>query len=229
MKARPTIGVTHSSKKHRIMYYAIKFALVISGAKVKSITASSPAFDEEIDGLLLSGGIDIHPMFYNATPKENYPYEIDRDKMELAWMKIAEDNMIPILGICRGAQLINVFRCGTLHAEVAKSYEKAHYPSSLLARIFYRKRMHINNLDSLIHRIMGDDKIKVNSIHTQSIDLLGNNLKITASESNQVVQVIEDPTNPFILGLQFHPEFIIYSKYHRCIFISFIRAALKQT
>ncbi len=227
MNRKPRIGVTRSHKRDRIPYYCIKFVLWLCGAKTILLTPNKPQTDKQLDGLILSGGIDIHLSGPKTHRKENYPYEPERDKLEYDMLQIAQAAKIPILGICRGAQLINLSRQGTLHFDVARAYEKAKYPSSLLAKIAFRKRMYPIK-DSLIYKIIGDNRVKINSIHSQSIDLLGNNLIITAQEKNKVVQVIEDPRFDFLLGVQFHPELLIYHKYFRKIFSTFVKAAKKH-
>ncbi len=181
----------------------------------------TPADDYQnitFDGLLLNGGTDIFPDLYGGNIKSNYIYDHARDKMELELLSRAEKNNRTVLGICRGAQLINVYRRGTLHFDVKLAYEKAEYPSSLLANIFYRKTMYIQKQDSLIGRTLNSKRCRVNSIHTQSVDSLGDSLEITGQEKNGVVQAIEDPSRPYFLGVQFHPEYLGYKASFRNLF-----------
>lgn len=222
-KQRPLIGITRSSQKKGLAYYALQLALLLGGARGVLLQPHHPQHGLKIDGLILTGGEDVHPSFYEHALKPNYAYSLERDEMEFAWLKYAEEHNLPVLGICRGSQLINIYRKGTLHFEVHKAYEKAQYPSSLLAKIFYRKRMNLQK-GTLIYKIYQEDKIKVNSIHTQAIDKLGHHLVITASEGNGVVQAVEDPNRRFFLGVQYHPEYLIYSGRHRKIFREFIKA-----
>tara|TARA_R110002110_G_scaffold383245_4_gene594644 strand:- start:5129 stop:5827 length:699 start_codon:yes stop_codon:yes gene_type:complete len=225
MKKQPIIGVTRSASRDYAMYFAIKMAMWLEGCQVVLITAKTTPQDLALDGLILSGGVDILLGHDSSHKKANYPYEPERDTLEYMQLKRAEEMRIPVLGICRGAQIINIHRGGTLHYDVAKAYEKAQYPSSLLAKLFYRKRMHTDN-ESLIDNIIGDNIVKINSIHTQAIDKLGTGLRITAKESNGVVQVIEDPSFDFYLGLQFHPELLLYHRYFRQIFSAFKKSVV---
>ena len=219
------IGITHSPHGNFIDYLVIKTMLRALGAQTRLLTIENPGYGSAIDGLILSGGADIHPAHYNFPAKPNYRYSLKRDEMEFAWLKTADARNLPVLGICRGGQLINVYRGGTLHPDVSKVYEKAKYPSSLLAKIFYRKGMNTVK-GTLMSKIIGRAKVRVNSIHTQSIADLGENLRVSAYENNKVVQAIEDPRRAFFIGLQFHPEFLLYSPLHRNIFKAFVAAAV---
>lgn len=227
MNHKPRIAVTRSESRDYITYYAIRLILTLLGAKTILITTRNKHLSEELDGLIIGGGVDITPSYYQAKPKPNYPYELERDKLEFDWLKKAESANIPVLGICRGSQIINIHRGGTLHLDISKAYEKAQYPTSLIAKIAYRKRMYPIK-DSLIYNIVKDKKVKVNSIHTQGINEVGKNLIITAQEKNKVVQVIEDPSRLFYMGVQFHPELMTYHKYHRGIFKAFLKSAIQN-
>ena len=136
---KPLIGITHSPKKNRIPYLCICLAIRLAGGKPLSLTSNKPQYQVKLNGLIISGGTDINPTRYGAQSKKHYIYDNARDQLEFEWLKLAEKNSIPVLGICRGAQLMNIFRKGTLHEDVAKAYEKAQYPNSLIAKIFYRK------------------------------------------------------------------------------------------
>lgn len=225
---KPCIAITYSADKSKVQYWATRVALFFAGAKSIGVTKTMPPLKTPIDGVIITGGIDVHPDLYDKTLKEkpNYPYDRQRDRLEIAWIKWAHTEKRPILGLCRGAQLMNVVRGGTLHYDVAKAYEKAQYPSSLLAKIFYRKWIFLNNQQSLFKRILKVDKVKVNSMHTQAIDKLGKGLIITAQEANGVVQAFEDPDLPFCVGVQYHPELMIYSPLHFRLFRAFVKAAV---
>lgn len=161
-------------------------------------------------------------------PKEDYAYDHDRDEMELYWLRKAESEGLPVLGICRGAQLMNVAGGGKLHLDVSLVYKKAIYPANWFSYIFYRKKIAIQN-GSLLHKILGRTIVRVNSIHKQSIAELADGLVVTAKEDNGVIQAIEKPGHNFYLGVQFHPEFLIYSKIFRRIFEQLVFEASKIT
>jgi putative glutamine amidotransferase len=228
MKERPLIGITKPFHSKNIAYDLTKLGVWLAGGRSVKLTAHEPHYDMPIDGLILGGGKDVHPSLYEGEePKLDYPYDHARDAMEIRWLTRAEEEGLPVLGICRGAQLMNIVRGGALHMDVSKAHEKAEYPSGIWARIFYRKKM-ILLKDSLIHRILRCDDSMVNSMHTQSVDRLGKGLIITAREENDVVQCIEDPAQDYVLGVQFHPEYLIYSRKFRRLFRCLIEVALKR-
>ena len=178
----------------------------------------------EYDGLVLYGGVDIDPHRYSSERKPNYDYDMKRDLLELNHFTYALHNKIPTLGICRGAQMINILLGGNLFTDIRKVDETTHYPNNIIGYLFFRKKITIMQ-NSNIANIFGLDSIKVNSIHKQSIDRLGKSLTVTAKEKNNIVQVIEHQEHPFMMGVQFHPEFMLYSKYFRGIFSALIEKA----
>lgn len=221
---RPRIAITEPDADAWLSWLCIALAVWWVGGKPIRATPSHPRFNEQIDGLILAGGTDIDPQRYHGIPKKNYRYDQPRDAMELAWLKRAEAEKLPVLGICRGAQLMNIARGGNLHIDISKVYEEAQYPNGTLAQIFYRKRVHIHR-ETLLFRLIGEEFSRVNSMHTQSINRLGHFLAIGAQESNSIVQAIEDPSLPMYLGVQFHPEYMIYARRYRNLFRQVVRVA----
>lgn len=224
MNKKPVIGITRPDKKSFWAFTAIKIAVRVAGGNPLTLKASRDYKNVRIDGLLLGGGADIFPGFYDRPPKKEYIYDHERDDMELYWGRRALEEQIPALGICRGAQLMNVVCGGTLHADIRKTHGARLYPDDLLHHAFYRKRINIVK-DSLLHGITGADTLKVNSIHKQAVDKLGDGLEINATEDNEVVQAISLKEHPFYLGVQFHPEFLIYSRVFRKLFGALVNIA----
>jgi putative glutamine amidotransferase len=226
MSSKPVIAFTRPAKRGFTASFALRLAIWLSGGKSLKLTSKMVYHDVEFDGLILSGGTDVHPALYNGKPKKRYHYNTPRDEMEKFLFLKAEKAKIPVLAICRGAQLVNILRGGDLHLDVSKAYEKAQYPNGVLARIFYRKPMQVTGKTKL-GRIINKTKIRVNSLHTQAIYNLGSRLVISASEANGVVQCIEDPKAPFLIGVQFHPEYLIYSPIFRNLFNAFTQAVIR--
>jgi putative glutamine amidotransferase len=224
MARRPLIGVTKPDHGDRASFWAACLALRLSGARTKPITADRPGGDVHIDGLLLGGGTDIHPALFDMTPKPDYAYDRGRDEMELAWVRRAHALDLPTLGICRGAQFLNVAAGGGLHMDVTGAFAQTRYPQHWLEQAYFRKRVVIEP-GSRLHAILGADTVWVNSIHKQAVHALGDGLKISAREMNGAVQAIEDPSKRFWLGVQFHPEFMVYREQIRRIFKAFVAAA----
>ena len=224
---RPKIAISHAVSQSRIQIFFVKLSVWLAGGKPVSMTPQNQTIIGSFDGLLLYGGADICPNRYGLERKLNYAYDLERDALEFDILKNANENNKPVLGICRGAQLINVFHQGSLHIDVAKAYEKASYPSNLIGYIFFRKKIKIKQ-DSLLFSLIKKTNTKVNSLHKQCVDQVGNGLVPTAHENNGVIQAIEDQHKKFYLGVQFHPEFLIYKKSIRNIFKAFIASAKQQ-
>lgn len=225
---KPIIGITKPDKKDFMAFSALWGAVKIAGGDPIVLSPSRNPYQEAaVDGLLLGGGKDVFPGLYDHPPKKEYMYDRARDEMEIFWAEHARDEKIPALGICRGAQLMNVVCGGNLHTSVADAYENAHYPDGLFHHVFYRKNIVIKP-DSLLHKILMRQNLKVNSIHKQAIAKLGDDMEVNAQESNGVIQAVALKTHPFFLGIQFHPEFLIYHQTFRILFKAFIERAAER-
>lgn len=224
MKTRPVIGITKPEKEDYLAYLAIKLAVIRAGGRTKAISTGMSWRDTEVHGLIIGGGSDVFPSFYEQEAIEGARYDETRDEMEMYWARKARDNDIPTLAICRGAQIMNVAGGGTLHQDMDLVYEGLDYPSSSFEQVFYRKSIRLE-ADSLIRKIIGKAKTDVNSIHKQAIALVGADLVVTAREENGVVQAIEDPKRRFYLGVQFHPEFLTHRRKFRRIFQALVKEA----
>ena len=221
---RPLIGVTRPDSGDALSYACAWLSLWLSGARPVAITAKAPREDLALDGLLLTGGGDIHPALFQDAPKVGYAYDHGREAMELSWLRRARTGDLPTLGVCRGAQLMNVAAGGALHMDLALAFPRTRYPGHWLEQLVFRKRVTLDPQSRLAAAAGGAD-LWVNSIHRQAIERLGEGLVVTARESNGVVQAIENPSRRFWLGLQFHPEFLFYRKRCRRIFRAFVAAA----
>lgn len=216
------IGLTRPDRRGLTQNLFIRLGLFIAGARVIDLVPSKRNLSASIDGLVVAGGTDIFPGIYaNEDIKKDYPYDEARDEFETAWIRRALDEKIPLFCICRGAQLLNVILGGNLHTDVKKFFENANYPRSILAKIFFRKAIRVNS-DSLIYKALGKEVIEVNSMHSQSIAELGAGVRVTSKENNGIVQSIELSGDHYVVGVQFHPEFLIYRREIRALFRQFI-------
>jgi putative glutamine amidotransferase len=226
MARRPLIGVTKTDDGDLVPFICGWLSLWLSGARPVTITARSPRDELAIDGLLLGGGADVHPALFQTAPKTDYAYDLAREATELAWLRRAQAMDLPTLGICRGAQLMNVAAGGTLHMDLAATFRETRYPSHWLEQIFFRKRVGIEQ-GSRLCDILGGAELRVNSIHQQGIGRLGEGLRISAGEPGGAIQAIENPARRFWVGVQFHPEFLFYRGRCRRIFRAFVEAAAR--
>lgn len=220
---RPVIGIARSDEWLNPNFWAICFSVLITGGKPVALSPGR-GVNRDIDGLVLGGGTDVYPGRFSSEPKENYLYDNPRDENEIEWLKYADEKKIPILGICRGAQMLNVASGGTLHMDISKAYDNAIHPTDFFSYIFYRKVIAIKP-GSLLNEIVGAEDYRVNSMHKQSIKDLGDDFEIIAKEPNGVVQAIEKKSADYYMGVQFHPELMIHEPKAREIFKRLVEAS----
>ena len=157
-----------------------------------------------IDGLLVTGGEDVNPMVYN----ENYHFLqgnscLERDMFDISVIRKCIQNNKPILGICRGIQVINVALGGTLYQDISE-VSKNVYNHRQKEEKYYPIHFINNKEDSFLYSIFGE-KCAVNSFHHQCIKELGEGLKIVSTSQDGIIEAIEHDTLP-IYAVQFHPE-----------------------
>jgi putative glutamine amidotransferase len=163
------------------------------------------------DGLLLMGGHDIDPSFYGEENRDCKNVDAERDQLEFALLKRAVAKGIPVLGICRGFQLINVGFGGTLYQDVQKELPGAlshdcHYLDGVLAlRGHLCHDMHLVS-DSHLVRILGNEEFQVNSLHHQGIKKVAEGFRAVGQSSDGLTEAIESTAHPFVIGVEWHPE-----------------------
>lgn len=170
---------------------------------------------EKCDGVILSGGVDSHPQYYK-NPRLDYPlapiFNEERDLFEIKIFEMAQNLRIPILGICRGMQLINIALGGTLIQDLEENGKNNH-----------RKMQNIDGLhsitvekDCLFYEITKIDCGMVNSAHHQGINQMAIDLKAVAWSDDKVIEVLEykdKSINSFMIAVQWHPERFIHTNY----------------
>lgn len=175
------------------------------------------------DGLLLPGGADIDPKLYGQTASEKCgkPNE-KRDAAEPKILEAFLKTNKPILGICRGVQLLNVYLGGTLLQDIKETQKYKH--SDFLSRA---KTAHPISIEkgSKLYDILGTETAQVNSLHHQAIDKVGNGLKVTAKSGDGFVEALELEGYPFCVAVQWHPEHMSKkSEEQRKLFSAFVSA-----
>lgn len=161
------------------------------------------------DGFLFSGGNDLDPSLYNEEPMKNIgAFSPDLDSVQLMMFRVFEKTHKPILGICRGLQIINVAREGSLYQDIPDQIPESiqHVQKGSRNHEFHKVMI---DSQSQLAEIMNLPLVSVNSLHHQSVKKLGNDLKITAKASDGVIEAIESSDNK-IIGVQWHPEDMIY-------------------
>lgn len=164
---------------------------------------------EQCDGLLLSGGHDLDQDTYNApSPQVKINVSPRRDKQEIQLVKWALDDNKPILGICRGMQLINVALGGSLHQDIDVDLPKSRNHQASIDHKNFQHLAHQLKIkpDSQLADILGTNIVAANALHHQAISKLGNDLVATAHAEDGVIEAIELPSKSFVIGVQSHPE-----------------------
>lgn len=220
---RPTIGVTLPDQGDTLPWLAMKFAIWSAGGRAVRVTAKAPREPKTIDGLVFGGGSDVYPLAFDGRPKDGYRYDLARGDMEASWGLAARRHDLPVLGVCRGAQMLNVIAGGTLHMDLS-SFEGADLTPTWWEHLTVRKPVRLRKRSRLA-AIVGKDATKINIIHQQAINRVGAGLTVAAREPNGVIQAIEDRSRPFWIGVQYHPELMIYRAHHRRLFKALVAAA----
>lgn len=162
---------------------------------------------DALDGLVLAGGSDVDPATYGAEPHpKTFGALALRDACELALLKEALARDLPVLGICRGMQLMNVARGGTLHQHLTDVIgDRRHQP--VLGTFEGADHTVVLEAGSLAARAAGATEISPPSHHHQAVDVVGEGVRVSGrSPSDDLVEAIEIPGRAFALGVQWHPE-----------------------
>jgi putative glutamine amidotransferase len=241
---RPLIGVStselrpaegahfahHSEPPRRMLALGVAYLDAVAAAGgIPVILAPLPArrleaIIDRLDGICLSGGPDIEPACYGSDAHpELGPTEPDVDLFELALVRAARRRRLPILAICRGMQVLNVARGGTLVQHLPDlSEEIAHRQAAPASQPTHGVTL---SPASRLGRIAATDRVDVNSFHHQAIDRLGSGLQPVAWADDGVIEAIEAPGEAFTLGLQWHAECLTDRPEHARLFVSLVDAA----
>lgn len=159
------------------------------------------------DGILFPGGPDIHPLYYNEEPRKNLgKVYTDLDEFQIALMKEVLSKNKPILGICRGFQLMNVVMGGTLTQDLSeKNIYVKHYMDCEKHVIAHKVKI---NSGTFLYDIYGNE-MYVNSYHHQIVEKLGKDFEVLALSSDDVIEAIKLKNKDFVVGVQWHPEMML--------------------
>lgn len=243
----PLIGIpcyaTHHPKSQRPLY-ANNRAYAQAVVRAGGIPLFIPPQDDEalddrcatlcdrLDGLLLSGGADIDPAFYG---EERLPVceetEPERDRLELALTRQALQLDVPIFGICRGMQLLNVACGGALYQDLptqAPESQRHTWGDQDHPRDYRAHNITVAS-GSRLATLLGSDAHPVNSLHHQAVSRLGDGLAITAWAPDGVAEGMELADHPYALAVQFHPEELAPTDpASHALFVAFVEACARK-
>jgi putative glutamine amidotransferase len=175
-------------------------ALRRAGVEPVLISPEAPRALVGLDGLVISGGSDIDPARYGEAPHATTnDVDRERDAMEAALIDQAFETDLPLLAICRGLQLVNVVRGGTLiqHLESTETHRVKNVAEVHRIEVIPGTRL---------AAIMGTDSQMVNSRHHQAVGRVGAGLRVSATAPDGIVEALEDPLKRFAIAVQWHPE-----------------------
>jgi putative glutamine amidotransferase len=217
MSRKPIIGITGAYVKHNeymegvYVHHDYHKSVAANGGIPIILPYIKPEISIETlplcDGIILSGGEDVDPKLFDQDPHHQLgPTTPERDLAEIAIVKYALENDIPLLAICRGVQILNVALGGTLIQDIPSQVKESIQHSQKIDRSLDTHWVTISK-DSKLYEILGSDRVRVNSLHHQAIGEVANDLRIVAKSSDGIVEAVEysHPTT-FMVGVQWHPE-----------------------
>jgi putative glutamine amidotransferase len=212
--ARPKIGLTTYAEDTRfgvndtfaaVLPLSYVHAVHASGGRAVLITPDDPDVDalDGLDGIIFTGGSDVDPALYGEQPHPTVKVRPQRDTAELLLMRAALQVDLPLLGICRGMQLLCVAYGGSLHQHLPDVFgHDRHRPAEGAKFGEHAVRIAPGTLG---HAILGD-VVMVNSFHHQGIKSPGGLTPTGWASDDDLVEIVEDPAKRFCLGVQWHPE-----------------------
>lgn len=228
-------GLPHSVVMNQRYYYAISL--------VGAVPILVPLLDDDedtlreifdrVDGVLVPGGVDMDPATYGEEPHERLG-RVDpaRDRTELAFARWCIEDKKPFLGLCRGAQVLNVAAGGSLWQDLDAQYEGAikhdYFPTYGFERDHLAHEVTVTRGSRLRHA-MEIERFAVNSMHHQGLKTIGRGLAATAVAPDGLVEAVELDDDAFVVGVQWHPEvFELTDPHTRHLFKEFVDAAAAQ-
>jgi putative glutamine amidotransferase len=219
---RPIIGIScgKAGKHYRASAKVVEVLWEQGGLPFIIPAAADPEeYIDRLQGLIIPGGGDLDPVYYGQDPQRDLGVvEPDRDRLEMGLLKGAIARGIPILGICRGCQLLSVAAGGDLIQDLGEGYHQ-HRQKAPLSHPSHQINI---KAGSLLERLLGPGPLRVNSYHHQGIGRVGS-LRPVAWSNDGLIEAIEG--DGFILGVQWHPEWLVESA---PLFRGFIEAAKER-
>lgn len=239
MSSIPVIGISGCIEHDESKQFIVRdyMAAILAAGAIPLLLSMDMQDDRmglclsHLNGVMLAGGTDVAPRLYGALP-HNGLGQVDplRDQFEIRLVNACHRLKMPVLGICRGAQVMNVAMGGTLFQDIASQYPDECQKKPMLHNQTspgqYASHSVYVDKNSLLYSILKENTIEVNSFHHQAVKDVAVALRICGAAPDGVVEAIDDVSHPFFLGVQWHPE-----KMYRqdepsyALFTAFTRAA----
>lgn len=201
----PIIGITFTRRGIRSNENYLRAIEEHGGIHRQLYPGVSEEAYADLNGLLLTGGPDIDPSYYGEEAHETTDIDSDRDKLELPLFKRAMEENLPVFGICRGIQIMNVAIGSSLYQDIPSQFT-----DHLTHKIIVNANDTWHNITiqegSLLNEITGNRVVEVNSRHHQAVKVIGDGFTVTAQSEDGIIEAIEDRSKKFMLGVQYHPE-----------------------
>lgn len=229
--SRPLIAVSGPDGWLVPAWWFTWLAIFLAGGRAVRVTPKYPREEihSQLSSLIIGGGDDIDPGLYSLNEDEagHAPINAARDAFEQHLIRFALARKMPLFGICRGAQLINVVLGGTLYSDICNLRKK----TSNRRTPFPIKSAFIEAA-SCIFKALGRKEVRINSLHHQAIKAPGRHIKIVARDADDFAQAIElestsETHSPahFLVGVQWHPEYMPLHAEQRRLFTALVTAA----
>ena len=219
---RPRIAVTGKASRWAPGWWCARAAIALAGGRALRATPRR-GLPATLDGLVIGGGDDIATDLYLSDAAPDARADRERDAFELAAIRTARASGTPVLGICRGAQLLNVAAGGTLYADLGRRRRR----TSDRANPLPCKRIVLKR-GSRLAAIAGRRRMAVNGLHHQAVRGLGAGFTVSARDADGLIQAIETVDRTFTIGVQWHPEYLCYQRPQRRLFAALVAAARRR-
>ncbi|WP_421718212.1 gamma-glutamyl-gamma-aminobutyrate hydrolase family protein [Algiphilus sp.] len=220
---RPLINITGGDSRLPWGWWFARAAVCAHGGTPLRITPTRPHNARTLDGLIVGGGDDIDPALYSGDDSGAPAADPARDRLELALLQQALDSGVPIIGICRGAQLLNVALGGSLYPDIR---QRRRYTSNRRS-VLPSKKAALRR-GSRLARILGRNPVPINSLHHQAVHRLGRGLRTVARDADGITQGIECRGSSLIIGVQWHPEYLPQQRAQRRLIGLLVRRARRH-
>jgi putative glutamine amidotransferase len=203
--------------------WCVALGVFVAGGRTVQLSPAQPQSTRPYDGVVVTGGHDVDPVLYAQESKVIPRYDPDRDAFESAVIDDAVARGLPLLGICRGAQLLNVRLGGDLHQDLRSRRKHTSNRRTILPM-----KTILVARDSRLFEWFGLYRARINSLHNQGIDRLGRGLRVSARDLDGIVQAVEAPERDYLIGVQWHPEFLLGAREQRRLFTALVEAAVRH-